>query len=335
MKIIDKYVFAVTRGLPQTQREDIEKELRTLIEDMMEEYKDTEPEEKRAEKVLLDLGDPAILADKYRDTKRYLIGPQNFDNYIFVLKIVLGAVLVGISIAEVVGVVFLNDKISITNTVGDYLLTLVSSLIQAFAWVTGIFAMLEYKGYKLDGLEMKKKQRGTWSISDLPEIPQDKAVISRKDSIFSIIFSTIFIMILFFAPKLMGVFILNKQADLVVIPILNVGTLNGYRIFIFIIFFIGLLKEVLKIISGRWMLKLSLSVVVLNSIGLILVLVIFSNAGIYNDNLPSELIKYGYVDVDFEKLWNMLKNWVIISFVVGYILEAATALYKGFIYNKN
>lgn len=335
MKIIDRYVFAVTRGLPQTQREDIEKELRTLIEDMMEECRDIEPEEKRVEKVLLDLGDPVILVDKYRDTKRYLIGPQNFDNYIFVLKIVLGAVLVGISIAEVVGVVFLNDKISIANTVGDYLLTLVSSLIQAFAWVTGMFAVLEYKGFKFDGLEVKKTQGGTWSISKLPEIPQDKALISRGESIFSIIFSTIFIMILFFAPKLIAVFIFNKQADSFVIPILNVDILNGYRIFIFALFIIGLLKEVLKIASGRWTLKLSISVAILNVVGLFLVYVIFSNAGIFNDKLPSELVKYGYVDVDFAKLWNMLKNWVIISFVVGYILEAATALYKGFIYNNN
>lgn len=335
MKIIDRYVFAVTRGLPQTQREDIEKELRTLIEDMMEECKDIEPEEKRVEKVLLDLGDPVILADKYRDTKRYLIGPQNFDNYIFVLKIVLGAVLVGISIAEVVGVMFLNDKISIANTVGEYLLTLVSSLIETFAWVTGIFAVLEYKGFKLEGLEVKKTQGGTWSISKLPEIPQDKALISRGESIFSIIFSTIFIMILFFAPKLIAVFILNNQADYVVIPVLNVEILNGYKIFIFALFIIGLLKEVLKIISGRWMLKLGISVAVLNIIGLFLVYVIFSNAGIFNDKLPSELVKYGYVDVDFAKLWSMLKNWVIISFVVGYILESATALYKGFIYNNN
>jgi hypothetical protein len=335
MKIIDRYVFAVTRGLPQTQREDIEKELRTLIEDMMEECRDIEPEEKRVEKVLVELGDPVILSDKYRDTKRYLIGPQNFDNYIFVLKIVLGAVLVGISIAEVVGVMFLNDKISIANTVGDYLLTLISSLIQAFAWVTGIFAVLEYKGFKLDGFEVKKTKGDTWSISKLPEIPQDKALISRGESIFSIIFSTIFIMILFFAPKLIGVFIFNKQADSLVIPILNVEILNGYRIFIFAMFIIGLLKEVLKIASGRWTLKLSISVAILNVIGLFLVYVIFSNAGIFNDKLPSELVKYGYVDVDFAKLWSMLKNWVIISFVVGYILEAATALYKGFIYNNN
>jgi hypothetical protein len=335
MKLIDRYVFAVTRGLPQSQREDIEKELRTLIEDMMEEYEEIEPEESRVEKVLLDLGDPAVLADKYRDSKRYLISPQNFDNYIFVLKIVLGAVLIGVSIAEVLGVMFLTDKISIANTVGEYLLTLVSSLIQGFAWVTGIFAVLEYKGVRLDGLEIKRAQGGIWSISDLPEIPEDKAVISSKESIFSIIFSTTFIIILCFAPKLLGVFTFNKQAASVVIPIFNVEILNGYRIFIFGIFLIGLFKEILKIISGRWTLKLSLSVVILNIIELLLVFVIFSNTGIFNDKLPVELVKYGYLDFDFTKIWNMVKNWIVISFIVAYILESATALYKGFLYNNN
>lgn len=37
MELIDRYIYAVTKKLPQKQREDIEKELRTLIDDMLEE----------------------------------------------------------------------------------------------------------------------------------------------------------------------------------------------------------------------------------------------------------------------------------------------------------
>lgn len=37
MEMMERYIYAVTRKLPQSQREDIGKELRGLIEDMLEE----------------------------------------------------------------------------------------------------------------------------------------------------------------------------------------------------------------------------------------------------------------------------------------------------------
>jgi hypothetical protein len=36
MEMIDRYVYAVTKRLPEKQREDVSDELRGLIEDMLE-----------------------------------------------------------------------------------------------------------------------------------------------------------------------------------------------------------------------------------------------------------------------------------------------------------
>ena len=100
-EMIERYVYDVVRRLPQSQREDISRELRTLIDDMMEERADSgKTEQENAEEVLKELGSPFALAGKYRDSKKYLIGPAYYEQYWFVLKIVLIAVTVGMVIAS-------------------------------------------------------------------------------------------------------------------------------------------------------------------------------------------------------------------------------------------
>ena len=102
--MIDRYVYDVTRRLPKNQRQDIDAELRGLIEDMMEE-RSPQPEKADLEAVLTELGRPSILAAKYRGSKRFLIGPELFDVYFLVLRIVIAATAFGITVALIVGLI--------------------------------------------------------------------------------------------------------------------------------------------------------------------------------------------------------------------------------------
>ena len=79
---MERYVYAVTRRLPKSQRQEVARELEELIGDMLEDG-DT------MESVLARLGDPAEFAKKYQDGARYLIGPAYFENYVWLLRIVL------------------------------------------------------------------------------------------------------------------------------------------------------------------------------------------------------------------------------------------------------
>lgn len=115
MELIDRYVYAVTRNLPQKQRADVERELRTLIKNKMNEHADTESDEKSAEKVLLELGDPIILAEKYSNNKKFIIGPQNYHNYLLVLKIVLGSLLLAVSTGYVLSHHEKSDILMVSN----------------------------------------------------------------------------------------------------------------------------------------------------------------------------------------------------------------------------
>lgn len=55
------------------------------------------------DQVLKSLGNPAALARRYRDGESYVVGPENYDTYLLVLKIVLISVLIGFVVSAVVG----------------------------------------------------------------------------------------------------------------------------------------------------------------------------------------------------------------------------------------
>ncbi len=83
--LIERYIYDVTRRLPEASRADVKKELNVNISDMLPE-KHTEEDVK---KVLISLGEPRILANGYRTKQRYLISPEKMDDYLRILKIVL------------------------------------------------------------------------------------------------------------------------------------------------------------------------------------------------------------------------------------------------------
>jgi len=81
MGLIDRYIAEVGRHLPEKDRSDIEAEIRSLIEDMLEERGRTvkTADEKVRAETLEQLGDPQLLAAKYSPPKRYLIGPEWYE----------------------------------------------------------------------------------------------------------------------------------------------------------------------------------------------------------------------------------------------------------------
>ena len=102
--------------------------------------------------------------------KRYLIGPNYIDNYIYVMKIVLISILIGVSISSGIGVIFSGD--GIVEVIVEYIATLLSILIQGAAWVTGIFAFLEYK--EIPAMILSESEK--WKPSKLPQLINKKYV---------------------------------------------------------------------------------------------------------------------------------------------------------------
>ncbi len=181
--IVNRYVYAVTKRLPLAQREDVSLELHGLIEEMVQGQTDNL---ESVESVLMELGDPAELADRYRGVQRYLIGPGYFDLYILIVKIVGFAVSLGLMISLAIGYAF-NAPQSLGLAISNVLGTLFVAYAQAFAWVTVAFAIMEWNQRRLGKVAHEER----WSLDDLPDIPNKSTVIPRSEPIASLIFLAI------------------------------------------------------------------------------------------------------------------------------------------------
>jgi HAAS len=115
MKLIDTYISEVGRRLPKKNRADIEAEIRSTLEDMLEERgrKAGKPvDDELVVEVLREFGAPEKVAASYQG-ERYLISPQLFPTFLLVLKIVLSVfgtlalIGLGVQLARS-GVTFMN-----------------------------------------------------------------------------------------------------------------------------------------------------------------------------------------------------------------------------------
>jgi len=77
-ELIERYIYAATRFMKKEEKEDVSKELNSIIADMLEERcGDKEPDEEIVKEVLSELGDARELYEKYSvDGKDCLIAPS-------------------------------------------------------------------------------------------------------------------------------------------------------------------------------------------------------------------------------------------------------------------
>src|SRR5688572_22494832 len=108
MKLIDHYVAEVGRRLPLMMgRADIEKELRSTLQDMLEDraQKAGRPADETMEtELLLEYGPPDKVAATY-NPHPYLIGPQMFPFFIRIFKIVVFGIVIGLSVVTIIQVI--------------------------------------------------------------------------------------------------------------------------------------------------------------------------------------------------------------------------------------
>lgn len=319
--MIDRYIYAVTKELPKKLKNEIGNELKALIDDMMDGMDNALSEEEKTDKVLGELGNPKELANRYRGKERYLIGPNYFDKYIFVMKIVVLSIFIGISVASGLGVIFSIS--SITEMIGGYISTLFSAILQGAAWVTGIFALLEYNEITIEtGMEQK-----VWEPSQLPEFPDKKALISRGESVFAIMIATIMLTLFFFLPEIIGIYY-KSGSKLDFISLFNIEGLTRFKVIIFLVFTINILIELIKMIKGRWTIKIAIIITVLNVISAALFVHVIYNTNIWNSEIVQKLEQY--TSISFERMI-VLTTAVIIIITIG---ESASALYKGIKYGE-
>ncbi len=238
--LIDRYVYDVVRRLPEKSRPEVEKELRANIADMTA----GSTAEENAVKALCSLGDPAKLAEQYRQKPRYLISPAAFDDYVTVLKIVLPI------LAAVTAMINLFSTLLGTPVNGSYgqafadiLGTLLGSVWTAvthgFLLVTLGFGLAEY-------CQVRKKR--DWTPEMLPEIPPQTGVkISRAETVIGFLFSLLFLMLMTRYSSLLAWYGLAEP-----LPLFSDVARANYVPYLFALTACSFAVSCVKFYYGRW-----------------------------------------------------------------------------------
>jgi len=109
MNLIDRYIAEVGKSLPRKNRADIENEIRSALQDMLDERsrKTGRPiDDGMIVEALREYGAPAKVAASYQP-ERYIIGPRLFPSFVTVVKVVLPIVMavslvkLGISLGQI------------------------------------------------------------------------------------------------------------------------------------------------------------------------------------------------------------------------------------------
>jgi hypothetical protein len=152
MELINAYVTEVGRHLPEKQRADIEREIRSMIEDTLEDESRTQDrpvDEDLLVAVLKRLGPPEKLAASYAPPS-YLVGPALYPSYLLSLRLVLGIVLtlgvIGVVISVALGAGFganANAPLKALSGLAQGSLGLISAGLQVVGMITIIFALIQ------------------------------------------------------------------------------------------------------------------------------------------------------------------------------------------------
>lgn len=221
MNLIDRYVAEVGRNLLLVKgRKDIENELRSTLEDMLEERAQAAgqaADEAMQMELLKEYGAPHKVAETYNPNP-YLIGPRLYPIFTTILKIVIAAVALGLTIATVVQIVNLSPMtpMGFWSTIGRGLLNIISASIGAFGNLALIFALIERYA---PTSEIKMNEEKEWDPASLKREPEPDDV-KIWEPILAIVFTFIALSLFNFNPQLIGIYYLDGN-EWHVLPLLS------------------------------------------------------------------------------------------------------------------
>jgi len=279
-ELIDRYIYAVTRRLPLKVRADVEKELAGLIFDMLEARCDaaapaTAPREKDVRVVLTELGPPGKLAAKYSgDEGGALISSEYFLMYKFVLKLVLPIAAAGVAFASALALILdggpqSGDPAEIFAAVFQPIGGAFAGIIQAFAVITFVFAVLERKKVDFGGGDF---------IDSLPLVPVKNERIKPWEPIAGMALCLVMALVFLAFPQVMGGWLDGAGW----IPALDVSVIRGFWLPIVLWAALGVGKEVLRLAEGRYTKRLAIAASVANPVIAACAVVAFRGGRIMN-----------------------------------------------------
>lgn len=293
MTLIDLYVAEVGKRLPLRSRSDIEAELRSTLQDMLEDRsrRAGQPVDDAMVKDLLkEYGPPDKVAATYHPTQ-YLIGPRMFPFFRFVLRIVLTVLTVVLLVGLAIQIASQPlQGMELAKGIGTGLAGILGAAIQAFGNIALVFAILERvmpaSEFKFD--EEKKE----WDPASLVKA-ETKAEVKLGETIATVVF-TVAAMILFNGyPQLIGISFL-KNGQWTSIPALTAAFFRWLP-YINVLWALRIALNLVLLRQGRWQTATKWSSLALRVAGMVIGIILYAGPAIVSLS-PATLQSTGVFD---------------------------------------
>lgn len=312
--LVVRYIYAVTRYLPQKTRSDVEKELDSLISDMLEERCSGRiPTEADIKAVLTELGTPEELAAKYSgDENKALISGAYLLLYRRIVRLVLPIAAAAIAFAGLLAS-FLEWNPGpgsfqfAGETLGKIIGGAFTGAFQVFGFITIIFAILERKKVSLKTEDM---------FSNLPPVPAGHAQIKPHEPILGIMWAILGAVLLIGFPQIIGAWF----SDTGWIPVFNSEVFRTFWPLILLWAILSVAKETVTLIEGQYTFRLAVVTAIVNILNMATFPIVFLNQNLVNPDFTARIAQF------FQSEGLQLISWPILNFNVLVVCVVLFAL---------
>ncbi len=215
-EIIDRYVHQVGRYLPQRERREIQQELRSQIQDQLEDRFGTSPSPADVASVLVQFGEPSAIAKSYVG-EQYLVGPNFYPSMMMVLRFGLPIIPGAMVLLNIIGALITGDAVSWIELLVESVLIALQGALFFVGAVVAIFALLERSGVEAE----LKRELPPFNPLELPPV-DDPAQVDRAESSVGIALGAFFIIVLLYFLAIGGVslrFNLSDPGEVFPVPV--------------------------------------------------------------------------------------------------------------------
>lgn len=309
MELQERYIAAGLKHIPPAEKDGVEKAMRRIIAERLQERGDASEETER--EVLRGLGSPRILAEKQLKEPPHLIGPELYGTYFLIVKIVMIVAVIGTLIGNTID--FIVNGETILRYIAQSFAAAIGVAIGAFGWVTLVFAIMEKTAKQKILTEIQED----WSLADLPEKEAPQKPFSRVGVIIGIIFTVLFIILVNQYSHLVG-FYYTMDGSREMIPMLNQEVFRSYLPYINGMLVLQLLFSASKLVFRKWTYPVATANLILNVLSFVLLWFILQDAAILNQELVAKIAEA----TDGQRVLNTAFNSIKAVFLFIFLLDS-------------
>ncbi len=256
-ELVERYVHQVGRYLLPKERAEIEAELRSQIQDQLDDRYEGSPSPADVASVLAEFGDPRQIAASY-NSERYLVGPDLYPFMMMVLRHGWLLIPVIVVFLNIFGALVSSQPITLLGLFIETLVAALQATLIFSAVVVLFFAIMQHSGAEFD------EKEEAFNPLDLPEV-DDPSDVDRFETAFGIAFGTFMALVLLYFLRVGGLtlrFDLSDPGEVIPFPAL-------WMLLLIIVTFAMLILHLLVLRRNRWGVGLWLTQTVLEVFGMV------------------------------------------------------------------